>query len=194
MLCRGCDVDIIVDKLHIIRPMDHGRIEIRDAMPQDIAQLSEVYHYAQAIAFPKNPGLSTCIKPADMKEDRAMMWKKFLICRIIMIFDPCSFFRVAVNNGRVIGYVTTATSAQRESLGEITNLYIDPWHWERGIGTALLREAETLMKGFNKKGMMLGTELHNKRARNFYDKRGWVEQGIMGINGELFVEYRRDFE
>lgn len=62
----------------------------------------------------------------------------------------------------------------------ITELFVRPDHRSGGVGTALLREAETKARecGCSRLALLNGKEGESYR-RNFYSKRGWIERDKM---------------
>lgn len=56
----------------------------------------------------------------------------------------------------------------------VENLHVDPAEWERGIGSLLLKEAERRIATYHPRAY-LEVRAFNKRALNFYSRRGWIE-------------------
>jgi GNAT superfamily N-acetyltransferase len=81
--------------------------------------------------------------------------------------------------------------------GELYAIYLDPAHWGRGYGRALMRAAERGLAeaGFSKAYLwVLET---NARARRFYEIAGWAADGGTKVEHRGTVElrevrYRRD--
>ena len=69
---------------------------------------------------------------------------------------------VAEVDGRVVGFVCTEP-------GWVTQLYVDPDHQGLGVGTALLATTADWPS------VQLWTFADNRRARDFYSRRGFVE-------------------
>lgn len=75
--------------------------------------------------------------------------------------------------------------------GWIDQLYVDPEHWGRGAGTALIEHAKSLSPG----GLDLWTFQSNVRARHFYENHGFAPVGKgSGDNeeGAPDIRYRWD--
>ena len=68
---------------------------------------------------------------------------------------------VAVEDGRIIGLLAL-------HLEVVEQLYIDPPHQRKGVGTTLLNQAQSRYPN----GFKLFTHQRNQRARAFYDKQG----------------------
>jgi len=69
---------------------------------------------------------------------------------------------LAVLEERVVGMMALGG-------GRIDQLYVDPASQGRGVGTRLLEEAKALSPG----GVTLFTHQRNRRARDFYEQRGF---------------------
>lgn len=69
---------------------------------------------------------------------------------------------LAFEEGRLAGLLAIAG-------GRLEQLYVDPSHQGRGIGTALLQKARQL----SPRGLTLFTHQRNERARAFYERRGF---------------------
>jgi len=79
---------------------------------------------------------------------------------------------VAVDEGGVLGFV-----AWDASTGEIERLYTHPRAWGRGVGRALLDRALDALQAVGCRRAWLNTEERNERARRFYERHGWREEG-----------------
>jgi GNAT superfamily N-acetyltransferase len=108
--------------------------------------------------------------------------------------DDLAFFRgtlmrtmdvwVAAQDGAPLGLLALAP-------GRLEHLYVDPPAQGRGVGSALLGHAKRLMPG----GLTLFTHRRNRRARAFYEARGFraVAFGVSPPpESEPDVEYRWD--
>lgn len=91
---------------------------------------------------------------------------------------------VAEAGGGVVGFVSV-------DAGErfIHTLFIDPLWRGRGIGSALLREALTLLRG----SAELACASRNAAARAFYEHNGWTPVPDAGPEGDAapLVVYRK---
>jgi ribosomal protein S18 acetylase RimI-like enzyme len=89
---------------------------------------------------------------------------------------------VAMEEGRVVGFVATTGS-------HIDQLFIDPEHQSRSVGTALLKAALKRLGGT----ATLHVFEQNASARRFYERHGFREAGSFFNEAEKAVElvYRR---
>ena len=95
---------------------------------------------------------------------------------------------VAVDDGGVLGFV-----AWDERTGEILRLYTHPRAWGRGAGRALLDAALDALRTAGVRRAWLNTEGRNARARRFYERHGWREEGpprVRDWHGAQLVEPR----
>jgi GNAT superfamily N-acetyltransferase len=106
-------------------------------------------------------------------EDRASRYK---------FEDPDTakpFTIVAVDNGLIAGFATTAPArdADAEGCGELYALYVDPEYWSRGIGAELIRAARTRLVELGFQEAVLWVMKGNARAERFYSIDGWQPDG-----------------
>jgi ribosomal protein S18 acetylase RimI-like enzyme len=90
--------------------------------------------------------------------------------------DPDVGFTVADHEGTAVGFATTRPG-DSPGHGHISNLFVDPDRWGRGIGRELLARAE---QGMRERGWSVGelsTQSLNARARRLYERAGWRDTG-----------------
>jgi len=82
---------------------------------------------------------------------------------------------LASEAGQVLGFATTMPSRDADLLnaGEIVGLYIDPDHWQRGIGRELIIAARAHLAASKFTEAILWVLAGNERAMRFYQKDGW---------------------
>lgn len=99
---------------------------------------------------------------------------------------------VVCEQGRaVIGFLSLAVAADgdsRESAGEITSIYLDPQHWRRGYGVALMCWALSQAESRGWRRVILWSLRENRQARAFYESMGFRPDGASktGHLGERF--------
>jgi GNAT superfamily N-acetyltransferase len=79
---------------------------------------------------------------------------------------------VAVDAEGVLGFV-----AWDAATGEILRLYTHPRAWSGGAARALLDRALDALREAGCRRAWLNTEERNERARRFYERHGWREEG-----------------
>src|SRR5579863_3144827 len=105
---------------------------------------------------------------------------------------------VAAAAGAILGFATTtpARDADLPADGELAALYVDPDHWGRGIGVALVSAARKRLFDSGFRNAMLWMLAGNMRADRFYRADGWAPDGlgkadvVTGVRVEK-VRYRR---
>lgn len=77
------------------------------------------------------------------------------------------------------GFATTmpVKDADMPGYGELCALYVDPQHWGRGLGVALLLAARAQMFEHGFHNAILWVLTGNVRAERFYQNDGWVPDG-----------------
>jgi len=90
---------------------------------------------------------------------------------------------VAVEQDEICGFVTTAPARDSDAKGkgEICALYVDPGHWQRGIGAALITAARSCLaeQGFG--AAVLWLLAGNTRGERFYRTDGWIPDGAQKV-------------
>jgi GNAT superfamily N-acetyltransferase len=89
---------------------------------------------------------------------------------------------VAIANGEVVGFAAFGRCMDEgasEDEGQLYAINLDPDHWGKGLGRALLRAAtdELAARGF--KHLVLWVVPENARARTFYESEGWTTEGVI---------------
>jgi ribosomal protein S18 acetylase RimI-like enzyme len=78
-----------------------------------------------------------------------------------------------------------------EGTGELYALYVDPDEWGAGHGRALDEAARAHLRGALFTGAVLWVLEDNERARGFYERCGWVDDGTRRSHeGAVAVRYR----
>jgi ribosomal protein S18 acetylase RimI-like enzyme len=86
---------------------------------------------------------------------------------------------------------------QPEPLGEVHACYVDPAHWRLGVGSALLAAGIERLGAGKYREAVLWVLADNRRARSFYEARGWVGDGgqtTFELDGRRYpkLRYRRN--
>jgi ribosomal protein S18 acetylase RimI-like enzyme len=78
-------------------------------------------------------------------------------------------FTIAETSGELVGAIRVVEDV-------LEDLHVDPNTWGKGIGSQLLEEAERQI-GRAHPVARLEVRAFNRRALNFYSRRGWIEAG-----------------
>jgi GNAT superfamily N-acetyltransferase len=109
---------------------------------------------------------------------------------------------VAERGGAPIAFCTlrlpSADEGEREDVGEIPALYVDPRHFATGAGTVLIEAGLEAMRERGHREAILWMLDGNERAAAFYERRGWHRDGgrrpsryYPGLVGPTEVRWRR---
>jgi GNAT superfamily N-acetyltransferase len=126
-------------------------------------------------------------------DDRIEMWRG-----IIPQHDR-SRLLVAVVADEVVGFAASGEerpSTSVPSCGELYAMNLDPDHWGRGIGRALLHRVTDALIATGYREAVLWVVPQNERARALYESEGWVADGAVSTEEILGVtvtdiRYRR---
>ena len=168
-------------------------MELRRAEPPDAIAVARVHVRSWQAAYRK-------LMPDDYldqlrPEDRA---KKYDFGNL----DPLTPYTiVAIESGRILGFATTAPTqvSPISDCGELCALYVDPAHWGRGIGVALVSAARSRLFDLGFRNAILWVLAGNVRAKRFYRRDQWTPDGAQRT-GEVWghkvndVRYRRNLE
>lgn len=147
-------------------------LRIRAARVDDAQQLALLHVEAWRVGY---AGLLPDEFLAGLSVDsRATFWEKAL--------DRPGAVRtlVATVGGAVAGFVSVGASRDDDvppSTGELWALNTLPAAWGQGVGTALNAAAVRELGAMGFTSAMLWVLTGNDRARRFYERRGWVEEG-----------------
>ena len=105
---------------------------------------------------------------------------------------------VAVADGLILGFATTMPSRDQDlpEHAELCALYVDPEHWGRGIGVALVSAARDHLHELGFRQALLWVLVGNARAERFYQADRWAPDGtrrtdlVWGISVDE-VRYQR---
>jgi GNAT superfamily N-acetyltransferase len=108
---------------------------------------------------------------------------------------------VATEQGLIHGFASTVPSRDSDlpRYGELCALYVDPDHWGRGIGVALVSAARAHLFGAGFRNAILWVLAGNVRAERFYQIDKWAPDGmrrtdsLWGVTVDE-VRYQRDLE
>jgi ribosomal protein S18 acetylase RimI-like enzyme len=94
----------------------------------------------------------------------------------VLVFEDVSIregrTRVAVDNGRVVGFATTRVVGE---IAELDDLFVDPDWMRQGVARALVRDAVAVAKT---RGITRIEVTANPHALEFYNSVGFVTDGI----------------
>ena len=109
-----------------------------------------------------------------------------------------AFTYVAEIDGSFAGYCYVAAPSREADLGrdsaELVAMYVDPEHWRRGVGSALMEAALERLTGLPYAAAVLWTFKRNDRAIRFYEGYDWRPDGAEKIHprtGEPAIRMRR---
>jgi GNAT superfamily N-acetyltransferase len=115
-------------------------------------------------------------------ETRAANWKSVLA-------DGRSVTALFELPSGIAGFVNVSASRDPQAgvhTGEIAAIYVDPSYWRQGIGKHLLGWGMNQATEHRWSNMTLWVLRDNRRARYFYEKAGWHDDGTERI--ERFLQ------
>jgi GNAT superfamily N-acetyltransferase len=98
------------------------------------------------------------------------------------------------DGGEVVGFCACGPTRDPDVTGraEVYAVYIDPPRWGQGAGTALMEASRLALLGDGYTEAVLWVLEANRRARDFYERSGWVADGATKLYqaGAKAVRYR----
>ncbi|AEW98290.1 GNAT family N-acetyltransferase [Streptantibioticus cattleyicolor] len=136
---------------------DTTKIELRPARPEDGAAIADVWYRGWCDAHLGNvPDALVALRTRESFDARV----------VPRIADTV----VAVVGGQVAGFVTVIGD-------EVEQVYVAERHRGGGVATALLDEAERMVAAGGHRRAWLVVVPGNARARAFYARQGWTDEG-----------------
>lgn len=154
-------------------------IDIREATPADAEAIAKVHVETWQSAY--RGDIPDAILDGLSLADREMQWSQLL-----KDSKPRSNIYVAEVDGELVGF-TSAGPCRDEDLmefdvGEIYAIYVTPEHWREGIGSGLMRRTVEFLAQEDYDFMSLWVLKTNRKARDFYEKAGFVPDGTEKID------------
>lgn len=108
-------------------------------------------------------------------DERAAMWRGRVGRRDV---PPVL---VGVVDGEVAGFAAYGAEAvegdEPSGRGQLYAINLDPVHWGKGVGRALLGRASAALRSLGYAEAVLWVVPQNARARGLYESEGWVPDG-----------------
>jgi putative acetyltransferase len=139
---------------------DHLQIDVRPARVEEAEALAELQRLASLAALAH-------IFPPDLYpfpiDDVRERWQAALA-------DPAARVVVAEVDGAQVGLACVRAEW-------LDGLYVVPAWWRKGVGSALHEHTLSLVERLGSRRCHLWVLEDNHRARQFYERRGWRENG-----------------
>ena len=145
---------------------------VRHAIAADVPRIAEIQVLAWQSAY--RGIVADSFLDGLKAEDSHKLWSSFAGR------DEAPLF-VFEHEAQVTGFCHVMPSRDADSNGvaEIVAIYIDPKHWRRGWGRALVAEAIAFACSRNFSGLTLWVLEKNMRGRAFYDRCGFQPDGAI---------------
>jgi GNAT superfamily N-acetyltransferase len=155
---------------------------VRPATPADAEGIARVHVGAWQFAYAH-------VFPAEELASISLERRTELARRMLADQTP---ILVAELDGEIVGFAGVGPSrdADGEGVGELLSLYVDPAHWDAGIGRELGIAADESLRALGFDEATLWVLEDNPRARRFYEAGGWRLDGASRTGTHLGVETR----
>ncbi len=145
-------------------------IRVRTGSASDIGAAAGIWERAHQ----KHDGLNS--ESASKGRAHAFLSSRTMI--------PDAEFLVAEFNAEIVGMLFAQQARERDGAGapiprlmHVSYVAVDPEHWSHGVATRLLDQivCHAQKKGYER--LQLWVEAENERARNLYERDGFVYSG-----------------
>jgi ribosomal protein S18 acetylase RimI-like enzyme len=162
--------------------MSAPELTIRDAVLHDAGAMGRLHVLAWQSAY-------RGVMPDEyldglVAEERIEMWHQRL-SRADLHPPLVAAVRDVVVGFAAFGAEDSPTAA--EGCGELYAVNLDPDHWGRGIGRALVRRVTERLISMGFREAVLWVVPENQRARALYESEGWVADGGIATEDVLGV-------
>lgn len=171
------EVDIERGAAHLPGPTPTG-IEL--AICDDAAPLARVHHATVQAAY---TGFFPAGSPPPKLDDLVHEWGARLV-------DPTAVAIVAIGPEGPIGTVLVRQDPDIDGEAQLVGLHVMPGRQGQGTGGALHDVATRLLAASGWRTVGLWVIAANRRARDFYERRGWVERSGIELHYQGVVEVR----
>ena len=152
---------------------------VRDARPEDAEAIARVHTRSWQAGYAH-------VFPAEALAEISVARRRAFWERHLLSPENRSALVVAEVAGAVAGFASTGHArGEDEGVGELYAIYVEPEHWDTGLGRALIGEAEERLKSGGFTEAMLWVLDDNPRARRFYEAAGWTHDG--GSKRDVFL-------
>lgn len=166
-------------------------LNIREAKPEDAAQIAEVHIRSWRQAYKGVVHQSYLDNGLNVNE-HTKRWREGLNKNRKGTF-------LAFNGAVLAGFVTVGPSRNRKcsDYGELYAIYLDPDYFGKGIGKTLFQSALEYAVAQGLKKMFVNVLTDNKMGRNFYERMGAVpienSEEELTIDGQLYLEMKYEW-
>jgi GNAT superfamily N-acetyltransferase len=96
---------------------------------------------------------------------------------------------VAEDNGHLVGFALVGPAQDPAGAGQLYAINVDPDHWGKGAGRALLAAARAELVRLGYTEAVLWVLPGNARARRFYELAGWADDAAQRTGEAWGVEF-----
>lgn len=146
-------------------------LTLRPALVADAEEIARVQHESWSQAY---KALLSGDFPLRSEGERVALWQQRLQ------EHPCHTL-LAEQSGALVGFVYWLAGAALEA--QLRSLYLHPFFWRQGIGSALLRQAMGDMRHEGQRRVGLWVLANNVRAERFYLSQGFYYDGQQQSKG-----------
>src|SRR6185437_8204779 len=147
-------------------PPESSPVLVRPARPEDAAAVAEVHVRTWQAAYEHVFGAER-LAAIDHTRRRTLAERAIASGNVA----------VAEDDGKVVGFVSVGPSTDVDGEGELFAIYVLPEAWGSGAGPQLMDAAKGLLRASYSDATLYVLE-DNPRARRFYEREGWVLDGV----------------
>jgi ribosomal protein S18 acetylase RimI-like enzyme len=164
-----------------------GLVTVRAATVADLDAIAEVHTRARTAYYTAGG-----VDPASLADPAAAERRKAGWAELIDL--PGASVLCAVDRGVVVGLLAMGPPHDEDvdasTYRHLFQIHVDPHAWGRGIGAALHGAFVERLRATGFTGAVLEVWGANTRARAFYARHGWTDDGVLRP-GPAGIDYRR---
>jgi ribosomal protein S18 acetylase RimI-like enzyme len=167
------------------------RLEIRAVTEADLPDVAAVQVASAIVGFAH---IFPAAAPKPTVQAMEEEWRR----RLFGSSPPDAVGFVAAVDARPVGVAVAGALPDDPRTGQLSRVYVLPDHWAAGIGRQLYDEAMHHLAAQGYRRARLKVLERNQRARQWYERLGWVDTGERDLMYEEFglveVIYARDLD
>jgi ribosomal protein S18 acetylase RimI-like enzyme len=157
-------------------------VTVRHARVQDAPAIGRVHVHAWQAAY--RGQMPDDYLDGLRPEERAASWARGLRRE-----PDRDAMLVAEDNGHLVGFALVGPAQDPVGAGQLYAINVDPDHWGKGAGRALLAAAQAELVRLGYTEAVLWVLPGNARARRFYELAGWADDAAQRTGEAWGVEF-----
>ncbi len=153
-------------------------MNLRKYHEKDMNQVLQLHDEFESVHFPEFRSQDTILGKLNLEE------------RYSYYLQQLGKFWVMEDQGMIVGFI--GVQFQPEDRVDLIQLRVRRSHQRRGIGTQLIKKVEEYVVTLGKKQIYLHTADRLVKARNLYEKLGYIMENTLESSEFTIMTYKKD--